>query len=217
MKLAAVAVAAAALYVAACSPKSVMVHRPKDPGVDAAVTALWAQEIANVAEDGDWLLTRSYYAVGDVISIATRGEDLSHASMYDAKRDMVVEAVGSGVRELPLAEFLERNHYVIVVRPSRMTADERRAALSRARTQLGVPFDMRGMIGLNNPNAFYCSELVFWASDTEQRMGEHETVVTPADLLKYGQVVYWSGKRDDVQVMKLATARRAERTVAARM
>jgi len=195
-----------------CSPtnaKSVMLHRPGDRVADVAVNELWASEIRNVARDGDWLLSRSYYALGDVIALTTRGEDLSHASMYDAKRDMVIESVGEGVREVPLVTFLKRNHYVIVVRPSKMTAADQAHALARAKTKIGLPFDIRGMFGFDNPDAWYCSELVYWASQTEARSGQHETVVTPSDLMKYGEVIYWSGKRDDAQLMQIATERAA--------
>jgi hypothetical protein len=196
--------------LAGCHPtqvKSVMVHRPDDKVADAAVSELWAQEIRNVARDGDWFLSRSYYAVGDVIALTTRGEDLSHAALYDKTRDMVVESVGEGVREVSLVTFLKRNHYVIVVRPSNMTAADQVHALARAKTKIGLPFDIRGMFGFDDPNAWYCSELVYWASQTEARSGRHERVVTPPDLMKYGEVIYWSGKRDDVQLQQIAVER----------
>src|SRR5258707_769811 len=109
------AVLVAFLSIAGCAePRSLLVHRPEDPRVDSAVTAMWAHEVHSVARDGDWLLTRSYYALADVITLSTGGEGLSHASIYDAKHDTVIEAVGSGVREIPLAELIDRNHYVIV-------------------------------------------------------------------------------------------------------
>ena len=202
-----------------CAPtqiKSVMVHRPADAVADEAVSEMWAAEIRGTARDGDWLLSRSYYAVGDVIAITTRGEDLSHAAIYDATRDMVVESVGEGVREVSLVTFLKRNHYVIVVRPSNMTAADQAHALARAKTKMGLPFDMRGMFGFDNPDAWYCSELVWWASQTEARTGRSETVITPADLMKYGEVIYWSGKRDDAAVMAIAKGRVETKRVAAR-
>lgn len=202
----------ACLVVSACAPtqvKSYMVHRPDDRAADAAVSELWAADIRKVARDGDWFLSRSYYAVGDVIALTTRGEDLSHASLYDATRDTVVESVGEGVREVPLVTFLKRNHYVIVVRPANMSAADQVQSLARARTKLGLPFDIRGMFGFDNPDAWYCSELVWWASQTEARSGRHETVITPSDLMKYGEVIYWSGKRDDAAIMQIATERAA--------
>jgi hypothetical protein len=52
-----------------------------------------------------------------VIATVTPGEDPSHASLYDAEHGTVIEAVGDGVREIPLAQLLQRNHYIIPVRP----------------------------------------------------------------------------------------------------
>lgn len=198
----------AAAVTACAEPRSFIVARPEDKRVDAAVTAMWAHEIYGIARDGDWVLTRSYYALGDAIALATPGEDLSHASIYDASRDTVIEAVGSGVREIPLATLIARNHYVIVVRPSGMSAADQRGALRRARAKVGVAFDTAGMFGFDDPDTFYCSELVWWASQTEARSGHRKLVITPSDLMSYGEVIYWSGKRDDPKIMTLATERR---------
>ena len=209
-------VLAALATAPACAhePKSVMVKRPTDITADAAITKMWASEIRKVARDGDWLLTRSYAWQGDGIVVLTGGENLSHASMFDAKRDTIIESIASGVREMPLEQLVGRNHFIIVVRPTGMTAADQVEALARARSVIGASYDFSGMFGVNTPNEFYCSELVFWASQTEARSGRKETVVTPADLMKYGEVIYWSGKRDDAQVMELATSRapRASRT-----
>lgn len=206
-RLAVVAALAALTFTGCAEPHSVMVKRPTDPDVDAAVTAMWSHEIHSVAQDGDWLLTRSYYLVADGISLASSGESLSHASIYDAKHDTVIEAVGSGVREIPLSKLVERNHYVIVVRPSGMTPEQRRHSVERARSRIGTPFDTAGMFGFDQKDSVYCSELVWWASQGELRTGDHHTVITPSGLMDYGQVVYWSGKRTDAQVMSLAAAR----------
>jgi len=195
------------LALGACSRPSMVVHRPADPGTDHAVTAMWTSEIGQVARDGDWILTRSYYLVGDAISTAAPGESLSHASIYDAERHSVIEAVSEGVREIPLEQLVDRNHYVIVVRPSDMTAQDQHEAVLRARTKLGAEFDVTGMFGIDHEDKYYCSELVYWASQTAARSGTRERVVTPSDLMKYGEVIYWSGKRDDAQVMALARAR----------
>ncbi len=201
------AFAAAATTGCAHEPKAVLVKRPDDTTADAAITKMWSAEIRKVARDGDWILSRSYYIVSDGIVTLTPGEDLSHASIYDAKRDTIIESIGSGVREIPLEQLIGRNHYVIVVRPTGMTAADESEALARARSVVGAPYDIGGMFGLETPGKFYCSELVFWASQTEARSGRHETVVTPANLMRYGEVIYWSGKRDDKQVMELATSR----------
>jgi hypothetical protein len=210
-------VAAATLSMTGCAePKSLLVHRPENTQVDTAVTAMWTHEIETTARDGDWILSRSYYAVSDAIATIAPGEDLSHASIYDAKRGTVIESIGTGVREIPLENLVSRNHYLIVVRPSNMTAAEQTDSVARARTKLGLPFDYAGGIGFDNPDKWYCSELVWWAAQTEARSGVHETIITPANLMQYGEVIYWSGKRDEPQVMELA-ANREPRTAPAKM
>jgi uncharacterized protein YycO len=193
------------LLAAGCSRPSAMVKRPVDTRLDAKVTAMWTDDIARVARDGDWILSRAYFLTSDAITIGTRGEDLSHASIYDAEHGTIVEAVSSGIREIPLSELVARNHYIVVVRPANMTAADQRDALGRARGKLGGTFDVTGMFGIDHEDKFYCSELVYWASQTEARSGTRETVVTPSDLMKYGEVIYWSGKRDDPQVMGVAS------------
>ena len=207
------ALIAVALVVAATGchePHSVLVKRPESKDVDTAVTAMWSHEIHNVAQDGDWILTRSYFMIADAISKTTSGVDLSHASIYDAKRDTIIEAVNDGVREIPLSELVYRNHYVIVVRPSNTTAAERARSVERARSRIGTPFDKAGLFGFDNPEKLYCSELVWWAAQGELRYGEHHTVIAPVELMQYGEVVYWSGQRTDQQVMDLAMAHDAK-------
>jgi len=88
-----------------------------------------------------------------------------------------------------------------------MTAVEQTDSVERARTKLGLPFDYAGGIGFDDPDKWYCSELVWWAAQTETRSGVHETIITPSNLMQYGEVIYWSGKRDEPQVMELATER----------
>lgn len=213
------ALIAVALVVAATGchePRSVLVKRPESTSVDTAVTAMWSHEIHNVAQDGDWILTRSYYMIADAIAKTTSGVDLSHASIYDAKRDTIIEAVGSGVREIPLADLVQRNHYVIVVRPNHMTAAERARSVERARSRIGTQFDKAGLFGFDSPDKLYCSELVWWAAQGELRTGDQHRVITPSDLMAYGHVVYWSGQRTDEQVMDLAMARDAQPQYAAR-
>jgi len=193
----------AAVALAGClHAPSLLEHRPTDPVVDEAITQMWAQEIRRVAQPGDWILSRSYSAVGDAIVLATSGEELSHAAILDPEHDAVIEAVTEGVRAVPIGDFMRRNRYAMVVRPSRMNAVDRRGALGRARSVIGAGFDYRGMLGLDDTSAFYCSELVYWASRIAAWDPDPPTVVTPAELLRYGQVVYFSGRRDDPQLSR---------------
>ena len=187
-----------------CSAGSMVVQRPTDSRVNREVTVLWAKDIRRVARTGDWILTRSYSLVGDAITAGTGGESVSHASIYDARTGTIIEAVGGGVREVPLEDLLDRNRHAIVVRPAGLSHDERVASVDRARSALGVAFDYSGLIGVDRPDRFYCSELVYWAAGIEARTGERPRIITPSGLIGHGEVVYYSGARDDEHIQYVA-------------
>jgi uncharacterized protein YycO len=197
-----------ALFTGCMNHASVLVKRPENKVADAAVTELWTADVKRIARDGDWILSRSYYLTSDMIATFTGGEDLSHASIYDAQRGTVIESVGSGVREISLEQLMKRNAHVIVVHPSGLTGAERTHSVERARSRLGQAFDTGGLIGLGAADKVYCSELVWWASQMELRTGDHQRVITPSELIEYGQVVYWSGERDDAQIQNVALSMR---------
>jgi uncharacterized protein YycO len=200
---------AAAVSATACS-HSVLVKRPADPVVDHALTQMWTEEIQRVAQDGDWLLVRSYASVGDAIVVLTGGEEITHAAMYDAKTGTVIEAITPVVREISLESLVNRNRYIIVVRGPGSAADKR-AAVARARSTIGTGFDLRGMFGIaDRKDRFYCSELVYWASGLAERDHDAHFIITPASLIEHGEVVYFSGRRDDAQLQRVATGWVAE-------
>jgi hypothetical protein len=183
-----------------------VVHRPERSDVDGALSRMWASDVRRHARSGDWILTRSYSLTGDVITVLTGGQDVSHASIYDAERRTVIEALAPEVREVPLDDLIQRNHYLIVLRPNGLDEEQGLAAVARARSVVGAEFDGLGMLGLDTETSFYCSELVVWASRLSLPTG---AVVTPAELMRFGSVVYYSGRRDDPDVQ--AAALRAER------
>ncbi|HUQ02748.1 MAG TPA: YiiX/YebB-like N1pC/P60 family cysteine hydrolase [Kofleriaceae bacterium] len=200
---------ATATAATGCS-HSVLVHRPKDAQVDQALTKMWTSEIQRVAQDGDWLLVRSYASVGDAIVVLTSGEEISHAAMYDGKTGTVIEAITPAVREIPLEELVGRNRYVIVVRPQG-TAAQKRASVMRARSTIGTGFDLRGMFGVaDREDRFYCSELVYWAGGVADTDQDDHFIITPVSLIEHGEVVYFSGRRDDAQLQRVARGWSAE-------
>lgn len=201
-------VLAAVVTVSACSGS--LVHKkPESAKLNAATTDLWAQDIRRVAKSGDWILTRSYSKTGDAIVGVTVGESFSHAVVYDAERGTVIEAINPEVREVPLEQLLKRNRYAVVVRPIDITDAQREATVSRARSAVGASFDYRGMLGIDDKDRFYCSELAAWAS----QIPDQPIIVTPADLYDRAEVVYISGARDDAEVQSLALARRDKSVV----
>jgi len=180
-----------------------VVKRPQ-PATDTAITALWADEIRANAEDGDWILSRSYSFVGDVITGMTRGDDWSHAAMYDKEHDVIIEATGDGVHETSVESFVRRNYHLAVMRPGGTTAAERRAGLERVRGKMGTKYDWSGLIGFDDPDRFTCAELILWSAEPERRGWHVPIIVAPSDLPKYGQVVFYTGTRDDRDVQLLA-------------
>jgi uncharacterized protein YycO len=203
-------------FSAACSAPSVMVKKPQNNEANQAVTEMWARDIKRVAKSGDWILTRSYSLVGDAITVASIGEEVSHAVIYDAERGTIIEAITPTVREVPLENLLERNRLAIVIRPSRLSEDERRASVDRARSKVGARFDFGGLLGVQSEARFYCSELVLWASDLRAHGVRKPVVITPAALASHGEVIYLSGHRDDAQLQNAAVASRRLRTMRAR-
>ena len=189
------------LLPAACASGSLVVHKPADEATNQAVTALWTRDVRRTAQTGDWILSRSYSKTADFIAGFTAGESLSHASIYDAERGTIIEALQPVVREVPLENLLARNHVVIVVRPTGLTQEQRLASVARARSAVGARFDFTGMLGAGSDDRFYCSELVLWASQLEGTAG---AVVTPSELVHHGEVVYYSGARSDPALIDTA-------------
>jgi len=198
----------AALAMAAPGCAGSIVHKkPENVQVNDAMTELWARDIRRVAKSGDWILTRSYSKTGDAIVGVTVGESFSHAVVYDAERGTVIEAINPVVREVPLESLLARNRYAVVVRPVGIGQAKREQTVARARRAIGAGFDYSGLVGLDDQDRFYCSELAAWAS----QIPDQPLIVTPADLFDRAEVIYLSGARDDqaLQTAALASQQRA--------
>jgi hypothetical protein len=192
--------------LAGCWKGSLYASRPKDHAVDQAITKMWADEIRKVARDGDWIISRSLTWEGDMIATLVGGEQYSHASVIDVTHGTVIEATTPVVREIPLEQLMDRNWYVVLLRPYDLTAEEARASVERNREQVGKPFDIYGFVGYPEEDKWYCSELVYWAAGMEEKHGKH-VVILPRQLIKYAQVLYYSGRRDDHQVQEIAASR----------
>lgn len=96
-----------------------------------------------------------------------RQMEFSHVGIVNVEHGdtMVIEAVFSGVRQCPLRDFLDHavqingKPYVLVGRlkqPSERYAD---AAVNKAKTLIGKPYDVAF---LPDNDQFYCSELVYY-------------------------------------------------------
>ena len=89
--------------------------------------------------------------------------EFSHVAVIDG--DEVIEAVYPHVRVTPLADIIARHSRCAIVE---IPCDEK-AAILAARSQIGKPYDLKGMIGIGinrdwqDDGQWWCSELVAWA------------------------------------------------------
>jgi uncharacterized protein YycO len=118
----------------------------------------------------------------------------SHAAVYDAENNQVIEADRHGVHQSTLEEFLSCASRVWVLKPVWATFETRPLAVARTRSLIVRPDDFIGLIGLNSDNRYYCSELAI--SVWKPYMSDYgETnpippVLAPGQLHHWGRVVY---------------------------
>jgi hypothetical protein len=110
--------------------------------------------------------------LAEAIETVTQGVDganLTHVGMvagFDQERPLIIEAIGEGVVETPLATFLARStdaHGKPKVLVGRLRAPYQPLipeAIAHARTLLGRPYDR--VFAIDN-DAYYCSELLYEA------------------------------------------------------
>lgn len=168
---------------------SLLVSRP-DEDRDRELTRQIVSEVESVAQHGDWLLGRSYSIEGDVVELAS-DYDISHAAIYDAKNRAVIEATPPRVRRDPIERFVDRNHRVMVVRPHGFNKLDKKIAVRVAEGHIDTPFDWTSVIGLEDPERYYCTELV----RVSYGLDLPEGISVPSDLLALGDVVY-NGSRE---------------------
>lgn len=189
-----------------CGLPSIYAKKPAPSFDDDVVIDTWVEDIRSQSESGDWLLTRNYAFVGDLIATVGFGESLSHAAIYDKERDLVIEATSPKVQAVPLERFVRRYRRVLVARPSWMDKLEKKAALYRARMLVGEDYDWGGLLGLDDSKKYYCTEFVI---DVANKRGaiDKPVWVTPAALLGVSDVVYDSGVREEMATRRLARDR----------
>lgn len=179
--------------LAGCS-RSLIVARPEEAKLDNAYSQLFVEESIHNAQHGDIVLRRGYAVLSDVITIVSPGPKVSHAGIYDASSRTVIEAVDGGIRERALSDYVRGSHRVIIVR-AKVSAAEKNAAVVQARAAIGIGFDYSGFVGMDDPERFYCSELVAWVYHAEQHGFDAGRLIAPGELVALGDIVYDSGER----------------------
>ena len=151
------------------------------------------ERVRRLGHDGDWLVIRGYHATDDFVSVVTN-TPWSHAAVLDVEKDEVIEAEGQGIHTTSLPAFIAKAHRLLLVRPDWSTETSARAALIKARALVGNRYDFLGLVALNVPDRYYCSELAVAVYRSHIPAGEPiPRPVTPAQLHHWGKILYDSG------------------------
>jgi hypothetical protein len=154
------------------------------------------QAFKNALTHGDWLVARGIHETDNFIAGVTNML-LFHAAIYDMENDEVIEANGSGVHTTALKDFLSKSQRVMVIAPIWANGQTRVAAVKRAKNQIGLNYNYTGLIGLDTPNSFYCTQLAIdaykEAIDTNPPQNPLPKVVKPGQMYHWGRIIYDSG------------------------
>jgi hypothetical protein len=176
-----------------CATEPVVTSPPSDaraPGDRESVSIIRA-----LGRDGDWVVIRGYHLSDHFVATVTNAP-FSHAAMLDLERGEVIEAEAKGIHVTPLEEFVAKSHRLMLVRPMWGDAAGAKAALARARGLVGREYDFLGLIGVNIPDRYYCTELTLEAY--RPLIPATELIprpIEPGKLHYWGRVLYDSGPR----------------------
>ena len=183
--------ALSALALIACATPPVVA--PPDAELKNARDAAVLAEVRRLGGNGDWLVIRGYHATDHLVSVATN-TPWTHAAVLDAEKEQFIEAEAQGVHVSPLPEYVAKAHRLLLVRPSWASAKASSDALGKARGFVGKGYDFLGLIGLDVPERFYCSELAVAVYRAYIPAGMRlPRPVEPAQLHYWGRILYDSG------------------------
>ncbi len=146
----------------------------------------------NALKVGDLIVSTSNAWISERIRNHTNSP-VSHLSIYVGD-GQVIEAIGRGVVMQPLTSALDDDYYAAAFRSGLLTDAQRDIMKRWLRSQVGRRYDHQAigtLLTYQNPEAWYCSELVFAAF---QHVGidlvANPSTSTPGDLLRIGGVSY---------------------------
>lgn len=185
--------------------------RPEAPPVGTAAaqeTDRWIEAVHKHARPGYWIVVRGTHPGDQVVAAATAAR-LTHAALLDTQRDEVIEAIGRGVTVSKLRELVAQAVRVQVVKPRGYTADKGVAAIARARSYVGSGYDWLGTVGVQSDRSYYCTELCAEVYGAREQGWMPRGVLHPAQMQKYGAVLFDSGMRDSRAIAQLTEQLRA--------
>ncbi len=153
------------------------------------------QEVRGVLQNGDWLVARFTKMPDNAIVLLT-GSPLSHTAIYDAEHDAVIEADSKGVHPSALSTFLGNSHRVLVIRPLWSGPESSPQAVETARSLIGKKYNYTGLIGINSPERYYCTQLAiecYRPFITEKPDNPIPKIIEPGQMYHWGRIIYDSG------------------------
>ena len=198
--------AAGAPLPAGAETPGLPVRRPEGPAAEAQTDA-WVKTVRDQADHGGWLIVRGTH-VGDQTVAALTRATLSHAVVFDKQKEEVIEAVGSGVQVTPLRALLAQAHRLQIIRPPGWTPAAGAAAVARARGHVGRKYDWLGLVGAQDDDRFYCTELAVDCYRGREAGWKLGAVIFPADMATIGTLTFDSGPRDQASALEPRFARR---------
>jgi protein tyrosine phosphatase (PTP) superfamily phosphohydrolase (DUF442 family) len=182
------------------------VRIPSGPAAEAE-TDRWMALVNQKGLQGGWLVVRGSHPGDQAVAAATMGW-LSHAAVLDQDKGEVIEALAGGVQVTPVRKLLAQAHRLLIVRPPGWTPEEGRAAVARARSRVGQRYDWLGLVGAQQDERFYCTELAVDAYRGREKKWKVGRIIFPADLPGLGTVVQDTGPRGGGSVIEPRFARR---------
>ena len=177
--------------LSACATR--LIEVPIEAGARAARDAVTLNEIKALGRPGDWLVIRGYHATDNLVASVTN-KPFSHAAVLDLERDQAIEAEAQGVHTSTLGAFVAKSHRLLLIRPIWANARSAQEAVEKARSLVGRQYDFLGLIGLDVPDRYYCSEL---ALEVYRPFIRRDDVVPrpiePGQLHHYGRILYDNG------------------------
>lgn len=179
-----------ALFLVGCA-----VNPKADPNITLNDPA-YAELVRSKLQHGDWLVVRGIHTPDNMVATLTN-MPLSHAAVYDAKEDEVIESDSKGVHTSTLEEFLSRSQRVLIIEPVWANDQTRDAAVARARGWLGKGYNYTGLVGINTPDRFYCTQLAIEAYkpviEKESSNNPLPAVIKPGQMYHWGRIIHDSG------------------------
>ncbi len=166
-------------------------YQVKGPTIDLATVL---PQVREKLRHGDWLVIRGTESGDNFISGVTRSV-LSHAAIYDAEKDQVIEAKAKGIKSSTLTDFLGTARRVLVLRPYWHTEENAKIAVAWSWEKIGRPYNFTGLVGLNMPDSYYCTQLVLKAYThfNDETPNPLIRIVRPDKLYHWGTIIYDSG------------------------